>query len=245
VRDIVDSGGDVLNHLTYDTYGQVTSETNAAVDHIFGFTGRERDEETDLQYNRARYYDPQAGRWISEDPLGFAAGDTNVNRYVANSPVNFVDPSGRDLQSTFVSIDWDPDIGNAPLDEWKDYIEAPPDYGDTQGGDDGNDTGGGIPPAGPGGHDSKKSPSNRNRHEGGDKRRLVDRGGEKGDQRRRPPRRRPHNWRGPWPPTTQEFVAAGAGIGIGYLVYQIGKDVIAVGLAPETGGASLGLCFVP
>ena len=45
----------------------ITSETAATVDHIYGFSGRERDEESDLQFNRVRYYDPAGGRWISED----------------------------------------------------------------------------------------------------------------------------------------------------------------------------------
>jgi hypothetical protein len=39
-------------------------------------------------------YDPRVGRWLSEDPLGFTAGDANVYRYVLNSPTNFTDPSG-------------------------------------------------------------------------------------------------------------------------------------------------------
>jgi RHS repeat-associated protein len=64
----------------------VTSETSAAVDFLFAFTGRERDEESGLQFNRARCYDPGVGRWISEDPIGFAAGDANLSRYVGNYP---------------------------------------------------------------------------------------------------------------------------------------------------------------
>ncbi len=94
VRDLIDSDGNVENHLVYDAYGNVISETASAVDHIFGFTGRERDEESDLQYNRARYYDGQVGRWISEDPMGFMAGDGNLSRYVHNAPTYLVDPSG-------------------------------------------------------------------------------------------------------------------------------------------------------
>jgi hypothetical protein len=39
-------------------------------------------------------YDPGIGRWISEDPIGFKAGDSNLYRYVANNPVNGTDPSG-------------------------------------------------------------------------------------------------------------------------------------------------------
>jgi uncharacterized protein RhaS with RHS repeats len=41
-------------------------------------------------------YDPKIGGWLSQDPLGFAAGDANLYRYVANGPTNEVDPSGFD-----------------------------------------------------------------------------------------------------------------------------------------------------
>jgi RHS repeat-associated protein len=47
-----------------------------------------------LQYNRARYYDPSIGRWISQDPLGFEAGDSNLYRYVNNRPTATTDASG-------------------------------------------------------------------------------------------------------------------------------------------------------
>ncbi|NJM99656.1 MAG: RHS repeat-associated core domain-containing protein, partial [Phormidesmis sp. RL_2_1] len=73
---------------------QVTSETNPDVDFRFGYTGRERDEETGLYYYRARYFDPAVGTFVSEDPLGFGAGDVNMYRYVFNSPTNYTDPSG-------------------------------------------------------------------------------------------------------------------------------------------------------
>jgi len=48
----------------------------------------------DLYYYRARYYDPRAGRFLTKDPLGLAAGDVNLYRYVGNNPVNYRDPSG-------------------------------------------------------------------------------------------------------------------------------------------------------
>ena len=94
VRDVIDDAGNVLNHLTYDSYGQITSETNPEVDFRFGYTGRERDEETGLYYYRARYFDPAVGTFVSADPLGFGAGDSNLYSYVSNSPTNFTDPSG-------------------------------------------------------------------------------------------------------------------------------------------------------
>ena len=49
--------------------------------------------EPTVYYYRARYYDPQGGRFLSEDPIRFAAG-TGFYGYVANSPINFLDPFG-------------------------------------------------------------------------------------------------------------------------------------------------------
>jgi RHS repeat-associated protein len=57
------------------------------------FTGREWDPETELYYYRARYHDPEAGRCVSEDPIGFAGG-MNVFAHVANGPAMFGDPFG-------------------------------------------------------------------------------------------------------------------------------------------------------
>ncbi|MEM6434653.1 MAG: RHS repeat-associated core domain-containing protein [Cyanobacteria bacterium P01_D01_bin.115] len=94
VRDVIDNSGTVLNHIVYDSFGQVTSETDPAFDFRFGYTGRERDEESGMLYYRARYFDPAVGTFVGEDPLGFAAGDSNLYRYVFNSPTNFTDPSG-------------------------------------------------------------------------------------------------------------------------------------------------------
>ncbi len=84
----------IANHISYDAFGNVLSETDAAVEHLFGFADRPLDQETGLYFNRARYFDPAVGRFLSEDPLGFQAGDTNLYRYAGNSPTNLTDPSG-------------------------------------------------------------------------------------------------------------------------------------------------------
>ncbi len=60
----------------------------------YGYTGRELDLESGLAYYRARYYDPANGVFISVDPMGFGAGDTNLYRYVGNSSTMYTDPSG-------------------------------------------------------------------------------------------------------------------------------------------------------
>ncbi len=64
-----------------------------------------------MQYNRARYYDTATGRWISEDPERFGAGDTNLERYVGNGPTNATDPGG--LQS--IATGFMQPNGNNPL----------------------------------------------------------------------------------------------------------------------------------
>ena len=56
-------------------------------------TGYYTDTETGLILCSLRYYDPQAGRWLTEDPIGIAGG-LNLYAYCANSPANYVDPSG-------------------------------------------------------------------------------------------------------------------------------------------------------
>lgn len=91
------------DRIDYNAYGDITSHTDASGQPStrpihYAYTGREWDADANLYYYRARWYDAQSGRFISEDPLGFAAGDTNVQRYVGNSPTNATDPSG--LQET-------------------------------------------------------------------------------------------------------------------------------------------------
>jgi RHS repeat-associated protein len=94
VRQLVGNDGEEAKRIEYDSFGQMTVVSGGAVDHIFGYTGREHDAESHLQFNRARYYDAALGRWLSEDPIGFAAGDANFSRYVGNGPTNSTDPSG-------------------------------------------------------------------------------------------------------------------------------------------------------
>jgi RHS repeat-associated protein len=84
----------LVNHRQFDSFGVQTDQTNSTIDEIFGFTGAYSDPLTGQQYNRARWYDPELHQWLSADPIGFAAGDSNTRRYVGNDPLNKVDPSG-------------------------------------------------------------------------------------------------------------------------------------------------------
>jgi RHS repeat-associated protein len=99
IRDIANynestSAATVTNHRTYNSFGKLTAETNAAVDLIFGYTGKQLDEATGLQHNLFRWYDSALGQWLSEDSLGFEAGDENLKRYVGNGVAMATDPLG-------------------------------------------------------------------------------------------------------------------------------------------------------
>jgi RHS repeat-associated protein len=96
VKDVVTnaSGHTVLDHIVYDSYGDILSQTNSANDTRIGYAGYVQDKATSRDYDNARYYQPYTGRFISQDPSGFAGGDTNLYRYVGNAPTTATDPTG-------------------------------------------------------------------------------------------------------------------------------------------------------
>ncbi len=99
VRDIADFNPGtttftIVNHRVYDSFGKLTAESNTSVDLAFGYTGKFNDEVTQLSLHWNRWLDTNLGKWISEDPIGFMAGDANLSRYVGSSSVNASDPTG-------------------------------------------------------------------------------------------------------------------------------------------------------
>ena len=88
---LADASGVVQTRYGYDPYG-VTSQTGAANDNQYQFTGRQQDGDG-YYYYRGRYYQPAWGRFISEDPIGLAGG-VNLYAYVGGSPTDSTDPSG-------------------------------------------------------------------------------------------------------------------------------------------------------
>lgn len=87
---LTDASGAILEQTAYDSFGNATNQLSTR----YAFTGREFDNFTGLHYYRARFYDARLGRFISEDPIGFAGGDVNPYGYVGNGPLGAVDPSG-------------------------------------------------------------------------------------------------------------------------------------------------------
>lgn len=100
VMALTDAQGEVVEYYEYDAYGQPTilsSSFGPLSSSISGnpylFTGRRWDEETDLYYYRARYYDTETGRFLQRDPLGYVDG-WNMYEYVGGNPVMKMDPLG-------------------------------------------------------------------------------------------------------------------------------------------------------
>jgi RHS repeat-associated protein len=97
VLRLTDAGGAIATAYGYEPFGRA-SVTSGASTNSAQYTGREVDG-TGLYYYRVRYYHPQLQRFISEDPIGFAGGDTNLYTYVGNSPTGLIDPLGLDAWS--------------------------------------------------------------------------------------------------------------------------------------------------
>lgn len=95
VRDVINGSGVVLDHIQYDSYGNIIAQSSPANQPRFGYAGAQLDAAMGLYYDNARFYDPLLGRFISQDPAGFRGGNTNLYGYVNNSLVNFTDPTGR------------------------------------------------------------------------------------------------------------------------------------------------------
>ena len=102
ITSLTDESGDEVEKYIYNAFGKMTvfderdnKLEQSKLDNPYSFTGREHDSETGLHYHRARYYNPELARWISEDPIEFNSGDMNLYRYVFNNPLIYTDPSGK------------------------------------------------------------------------------------------------------------------------------------------------------
>ncbi|MEZ4315092.1 MAG: RHS repeat-associated core domain-containing protein [Polyangiaceae bacterium] len=105
VRMVVDTQtGAVVQELTYDGYGRVLTDTNPGF-LPFGFAGGLCDADTGLVRFGLRDYDPETGRWTTQDPIGISGGDTNLYAYVAGDPVNWADPTGLTLSGGNPAMD--------------------------------------------------------------------------------------------------------------------------------------------
>jgi RHS repeat-associated protein len=93
ITSLTNAAGAIASNYTYDSFGNLVATSGSIVNN-FRYTGRELDSETSLYYYRSRYYDPAAGRFVSEDPFRYNEGWENLYSYVTNSPLNLIDPLG-------------------------------------------------------------------------------------------------------------------------------------------------------
>jgi RHS repeat-associated protein len=76
----------------------LTAESQSTVDEIFAYTGKYFDEVTKLSNHLNRWLDPNLGKWVSEDPIGFAGGLANLQSYVGSAVTNVVDSNGLEIR---------------------------------------------------------------------------------------------------------------------------------------------------
>lgn len=92
-----DQSGNVVTKYEYDPFGQLIGQDGISNTNYL-YTGQEYDQESDLYYYNARYYNPRLGRFISRDPYLGRDGDSlsrNGYTYVKNNPLKYVDPTGQ------------------------------------------------------------------------------------------------------------------------------------------------------
>ena len=105
-RLLTDETGAVVGRYSYDVFGEVRTKTGTN-ETDFTFAGEQMDTETGLQYLRARYYDPEDGRFITVDtarPHDDISATINRYVYAGNNPIINLDPSGLDYTQIKLSI---------------------------------------------------------------------------------------------------------------------------------------------
>jgi len=89
---LTDQSGAIVWSADYESFGEA-SISIAAKKNNLRFPGQYYDEETGLHYNWNRYYSPEAGRYLTPDPIGLY-GEMNLYAYTNQNPVNLTDPLG-------------------------------------------------------------------------------------------------------------------------------------------------------
>ncbi|MBA1245047.1 RHS repeat-associated core domain-containing protein [Pseudomonas japonica] len=90
--ELTNADGEIVWQARYRCWGEIDALTVNTVEQHLRFQGQYFDAETGLHYNTFRYYDPEVGRFTTQDPIGLLGGD-NLYQYVP-SPVGWVDPWG-------------------------------------------------------------------------------------------------------------------------------------------------------
>ncbi|SEK57180.1 RHS repeat-associated core domain-containing protein [Pseudomonas agarici] len=90
--EMTDVEGQIVWQATYKAWGSIETLAVNEVEQNLRFQGQYFDDETGLHYNTFRYYDPQVGRFITQDPISILGG-ANLYQYAVN-PLGWLDPLG-------------------------------------------------------------------------------------------------------------------------------------------------------
>ncbi|WP_421079802.1 RHS repeat domain-containing protein [Serratia marcescens] len=98
--EVTDAAGNLCWSGQYDTFGKLQGQTVAGAAKRQGaqyqqplrYAGQYQDDESGLHYNLFRYYEPEVGRFTTQDPIGLRGG-LNLYQYAPN-PLMWVDPFG-------------------------------------------------------------------------------------------------------------------------------------------------------
>ena len=116
IDGIFDTDMNLIGEYVYDAWGNCTIEASGA-DNIeimesnpFRYRGYYWDKELNLYYLQTRYYDPQTGRFINADNVGYGVinfnkiNALNLYSYCINNPINYKDPTGEDWKSFWKKV---------------------------------------------------------------------------------------------------------------------------------------------
>ncbi|RZK45611.1 MAG: hypothetical protein EOO94_04085, partial [Pedobacter sp.] len=113
------SNGQIVQQLTYDTWGKVISDSNPGFQPL-GFAGGIYDSTTSLVRFGARDYDASVGRWLNKDPIRYEGGLNYLNRQTlefsryTNNPNDKASLNSSTVRSVFVDVNHDLWVGTFP-----------------------------------------------------------------------------------------------------------------------------------
>ena len=125
-REVLDQLGSLIWSARYKAWGQVVEFKGSEIEQPLRFQGQFKDEETGLQYNRYRYYDADATKYVTQDPIGLLGG---LNSYsFAENPTIWTDPLGL-AKKCPSNTSCNPCIGKNPSAVAKSWQGKPPYIG--------------------------------------------------------------------------------------------------------------------
>jgi len=105
-RQLSDADGSIVDTYDYDAFGNLV-ESSGTTENAYRYTGEQVDANTGFYYLRARYYDPERGRFLTQDPFpGIASDPSTLHKYLytGSDPVNYRDPSGLMANTTLIGL---------------------------------------------------------------------------------------------------------------------------------------------